>query len=95
MELDEEGTKLESIAADAAYRAIEKRVAAAERAVEALEIRKFGRKPNAEAKPATLGNRIDKNHSQIMDTLRRLESQTKNEILERLARVESKLQHVA
>jgi hypothetical protein len=95
MELDEQGSKLESSSGDAEYRAIEARVAAAERAVEALEIRKFGQKPNAEAKSTSLENRIDENHSQIMDTLRRLESQTKNEILERLAKVESKLQHVA
>ena len=40
-----------------------------------------------------LEKKFDENHGQVMETLRRIE--TNNQILERLARLESKLQNVA
>jgi tetrahydromethanopterin S-methyltransferase subunit G len=76
---------------------IDARLSAVEKKLESFENKADKRFDSIEAKidrvQATLDNKIDRNHSQVMETLHRME--TYSQILERLARVESKLQHVA
>jgi hypothetical protein len=95
MALTEGVQKLDSAAPDPEYLAIEARIAAAEKQVDALGLKKYGSKWKS-AKPFdSLENKLDENHRQIVDALHRIEFEMKSQILDRLASVESKLQHVA
>ena len=67
-------------------RSIDTRLTALEKRLESLEGRSEKRFDAVESK-------IDRNQAQIMDTLHRME--TYGQILERLARLESKLERVA
>jgi hypothetical protein len=95
MALNEEARKLDSAAPDLEYLAIEARIAAAEKQDEAIALKKYGSKWESATPSDSLENKLDKNHRQIIDALHRIEFEMKSQLLDRLARVESKLQHVA
>ena len=84
-------------AIDARLTAVEKKLVALEGKVDKADAKIDGARSALEAKMdgvrSALEGKIDRNHDQVMDALRRAEFQSP--ILERLAKVESKLQHVA
>ncbi len=82
----EEGRQLFQDFVAPEIRAIEARLDAIEKQVQALDSKYDKRADQLEAK-------IDRNQTQLMDTLHRMENYT--HVLERLARLESKLQNVA
>jgi tetrahydromethanopterin S-methyltransferase subunit G len=93
----EEGRQLVQDFVIPEIRSIDARLTAVEKRLESLEAGNDKRFASLETKIDTVQakseKKIDENHSQVMETLRKIETQ--NQILERLARVESKLQHVA
>jgi hypothetical protein len=68
--------------------AIEERIAAAEEKVDKI----LGKRAAVANAP---GNAIDRNHDEIMAVLARMENSRRNDVLQRMARLETKLQHVA
>jgi len=84
----EEGQQFSQHSEDSEIAAIEKRIGAAERKV--IEILK--KRTTVRNAP---GNTIDTIHAEIMTVLTRLENSLRSDVLERLARLESKLQNVA
>ena len=84
----EEGRQplLEPVAPEACT--IDLRLRAVEGKIDAFETRKNRNRNQFET-------RMDRNHTELMDTLRRVENYIYIDLLERLARVESKLQNVA
>jgi tetrahydromethanopterin S-methyltransferase subunit G len=82
----EEGRQLIQDFVAPEIRALEVRIDAVEKKIDSLEARMEKRFDAADAK-------MERNQNQVMDTLRRMEMQ--NQILERLAKLESKLQNVA
>ena len=82
----EEGPQLIQDFVTPEIRSIDARLTAMEKKVDSLEAR-------MEKRFEALDAKIDRDHNQVMDTLRRME--TYNQILERLARLESKMQNVA
>jgi tetrahydromethanopterin S-methyltransferase subunit G len=89
----EEGRQLIQDFVTPEIRSIDARLTAMEKKLEALEgkVGKFGTK--LEGIQSTLEAKIERNHLQVMDTLHRMENYS--QILERLARLESKMQNVA
>ena len=82
----EEGRQLIQDFVTPEIRSIDARLTAVEKQMAALEARFEKRFDGLEEK-------IDRNQNQVMDALRRMEIY--NQILERLARLESKMQNVA
>jgi hypothetical protein len=85
---DDQERSADRESADPSIAEIENRLSAAEKLVDELERKK--------ALPeSALEGKIDRYHAEILDAIHRREDALRAEILERLARVESKLQHVA
>lgn len=82
----EEGPQLIQDFVTPEIRSIDARLTAIEKKVDSFEAR-------MEKRFEALDAKIDRDHSKVMDTLRRME--TYSQILERLARLESKMQNVA
>jgi hypothetical protein len=91
----EEGRSLNPDPLNPEILAIEARLSAVERHVEALEARKYGPQTEVSRLPELPESKIDRNHNHVMGVLKRLETYSWNQILERIARIESKLQNVA
>ena len=84
----EEGRQLFQDFVAPEIRAIDVRLSAVEGKIDAFETRKNRNRNQFET-------RMDRNHTELMDTLRRVENYIYLDLLERLARVESRLQNVA
>jgi tetrahydromethanopterin S-methyltransferase subunit G len=82
----EEGRQLFQDFVAPEIRAIDARLNAVEKHLESLEVK-------IDRVQTVLENKIDWNHTQVMDALHRMENYTP--VMERLARVEAKLQNVA
>jgi hypothetical protein len=95
MGLMEEGRQLIQDFVTPEIRSIEARMSAADMQDDGLEVRKQGPQAKVERLLESLQSKIDRSHTQTMETLRRLEHYIRSQILESLARVESKLQNVA
>jgi conjugal transfer/entry exclusion protein len=97
MGLIEEGRQLVQDFVAPEIRALEVRIDAIEKKVDELEAKMEKRFDAVDSRfdrvQAAIDARLDRNHNQVMDTLHRMEMQ--NQILERIARIESKLQNVA
>ncbi len=80
--------KLEALEAktDKRFDALEGKIEKSESRIEKFELKVDRRIDSLEAK-------MERNHAQVMDTLRSMEKY--DQLAERMARVESKLQHVA
>ena len=100
----EEGRQLIQDFVTPEIRSIDARLTAVEKKLESLEARTDKRFDALEGRVEKFEFKVDKridsleakmerNHAQVMDTLRSMEKY--DQIAERLARVESKLQHVA
>jgi tetrahydromethanopterin S-methyltransferase subunit G len=93
----EEGRQLIQDFVTPEIRAIEARLDAIEKQVAALDAKTDKRIDQLEAKidrnQTHMEGKIDRNQAQVLDTLNRME--TYAHVLERLARIESKLQNVA
>jgi predicted nucleic acid-binding Zn-ribbon protein len=89
----EEGRQLIQDFVTPEIRAIEARLDAIEKQVAALDSKTDKLDAKIERNQAHLDAKIDRNQAQVLDTLNRME--TYAHVLERLARVESKLQSVA
>jgi tetrahydromethanopterin S-methyltransferase subunit G len=82
----EEGRQLFQDFVAPEIRAIDARLSAVEKHLESLESK-------VDRVQTVLESKIDRNHTQVMDALHRMENYTL--VMERLARVEAKLQNVA
>jgi tetrahydromethanopterin S-methyltransferase subunit G len=82
----EEGRQLFQDFVAPEIRAIDARLNAVEKHLESLESK-------VDRVQTVLESKIDRNHTQVMDALHRMENYTL--VMERLARVEAKLQNVA
>jgi hypothetical protein len=93
----EEGRQLIQDFVTPEIRSIDARLTALEKKMEAFESKVDKRFDAADGKidrvQTSLEAKIDRNHMQVMDTLHRMEIYS--QVLERLARLESKLQNVA
>jgi tetrahydromethanopterin S-methyltransferase subunit G len=93
----EEGRQLVQDFVAPEIRALEVRIDAIEKKVDALEAKMEKRFDAVDIRfdrfQTAIDARLERNHNQVMDTLHRMEMQ--NQILERIAKIESKLQNVA
>ncbi len=89
----EEGRQLIQDFVTPEIRAIEARLDAIEKQVAALDSKTDKLDAKIDRNQAHLEAKIDRNQAQVLDTLNRME--TYAHVLERLARLESKLQNVA
>jgi tetrahydromethanopterin S-methyltransferase subunit G len=93
----EEGRQLFQDFVAPEIRAIETRLDAIEKQVDSLDAKIDRNQTQLEAKidrsQAELDAKIDRNQTQVLDTLHRMENYTL--VMERLARLEGKLQNVA
>ena len=89
----EEGRQLIQDFVTPEIRAIEVKIDAVEKKIDALEARIDKRFETVERRFDATDAKIERGLDQVTDSLRRMEIQS--QILERLARRESKLQHVA
>jgi tetrahydromethanopterin S-methyltransferase subunit G len=97
MGMIEEGRQLFQDFVAPEIRAIEARLDAIEKQVASLDAKTDKRADQLDAKidrnQAQIESKIDRNQTQLMDTLHRMENYTP--VMERLARLEGKLQNVA
>jgi len=82
----EEGRQLIQDFVTPEIRSIDARLTAVEKRLESLEAK-------VDKRSDSLENKIERNQAQVLETLHRMENYS--HVLERLARVESKLQNVA
>ena len=89
----EEGRQLIQDFVTPEIRAIEARLDAIEKQVAVLDSKTDKRADQLDKRIDQLETKIDRNQAQVLDTLHRMENYTL--VMERLARLESKLQNVA
>jgi tetrahydromethanopterin S-methyltransferase subunit G len=93
MGLIEEGRQLIQDFVAPEIRALEVRIDAVEKKIDSLEARMEKRFDAVDREFDSMDGKMDRNQSQIMDSLHRMENY--HQLAERIAKIESKLQHVA
>jgi tetrahydromethanopterin S-methyltransferase subunit G len=89
----EEGRQLIQDFVTPEIRSLDARLTAVEKRIELLDARVEKRFDSVDKRFDSLEGKMERNQAQVLDTLQRMENYS--HILERLARVESKLQNVA
>jgi tetrahydromethanopterin S-methyltransferase subunit G len=89
----EEGRQLIQDFVAPEIRALEVRIDAVEKKIDSLEARMEKRFDSIERRFDSIDAKLERNQGQIMDALHRMENY--HQLAERVAKIESKLQHVA
>jgi tetrahydromethanopterin S-methyltransferase subunit G len=89
----EEGRQLIQDFVTPEIRAIDARLTALEKRVESFEVKVDKRFDSIDKRFDSIETKMERNQAQVLDTLHRMENYTV--VMERLARLESKIQNVA